>query len=181
MARLRVSPVILLTALILALAPSQARADIACRLCEKDDALDYRGGAAAEREQPLRISVATHLDFSSVAMRDHIGGAVALDPATGDRSISGALTSLGGPALLGEVRLTGEPGRAVRVDLPERIVMSAPDGGTVELTRLETDLPPRPQLDRDGRLNFAFGGRLEVKGRAGGQYRGRIRISADYE
>ena len=58
---------------------------------------------------------------------------------------------------------------------------SAADGSTAELEKLETNLPALARLDQAGRLVFAFGGKLRVRGDASGQFRGRIAITADYE
>ena len=48
------------------------------------------------------------------------------------------------------------------------------------LTELTTDLPGWPVLDASGTLEFSFGGRIEVRGSGGGNFRGRIPISVDY-
>jgi len=153
-----------------------------CRLCSQPStSVTNVTRGKLPIEKPLRIEVTTNLDFSRIAMLNHAGGEVDIDPVSGHRRVSGSITNLGGMSLNGEGRLFGEPGRLVRVSLPERITLSASNGSTAELVKLETNLPVQARLDRDGRLNFAFGGRLRVTGNAGGQYRGRIAITADYE
>tara|TARA_R110002110_G_scaffold57985_6_gene165052 strand:- start:1370 stop:1921 length:552 start_codon:yes stop_codon:yes gene_type:complete len=164
----------------LAVPPAPVHAQ--CRLCDTGSAL---AGLAKPRdgtpEIPLQIEITTDLDFSRLALLGSGGGVVSIDPKSGDRQIRGGIANLGGMALHGEGRLTGEPGRSVRIFLPERIQLSAPNGSTAELERLETDLPALARLDQTGRLTFAFGGQLRVRGDASGQFRGRIAITATYE
>lgn len=154
-----------------------------CRLCAASDtpAAGSEASADSKRDIPLQIEITANLDFSRMALLGGNGGVVSMDPVSGSRHTSGNIANLGGMALNGEGRLTGEPGRSVRIFLPERIQLSAPNGSTAELEKLETNLPGLARLDRTGRLTFSFGGRLRVSGNAEGQYRGRIAITADYE
>ncbi len=80
-----------------------------------------------------------------------------------------------------KAELTGEPGRLLRIELPAQITLSTPGGGRAELENLATDLSAAPRLDANGRLNFSFGGKLRVSGDASGHYRGRVRITAQYD
>lgn len=180
---LKYRPILRLLAVLALLQPMMlSEAAVAqCRLCATQPASPSSAGNPAERETPLRIEITTNLDFSRLAILDRSGGEIHLDPQSRQRRISGGLRDLGGLSLHGEGRLTGDPGRQVRVQLPERITLSAPNGSTAELVKLDTDLPAQPRLDREGRLTFAFGGRLRVNGNASGQFRGRIAITAEYE
>ena len=76
--------------------------------------------------------------------------------------------------------MTGIPLRQVRIDLPGRVPMTTPDGASAELVDFTTNLPHRPTLDANGELEFTFGARLVVKDGRGGNYRGRIPITVDY-
>ncbi len=164
----------------LAFMPDAARAQ--CRLCAVSPVPDSLGGTAADKpEIPLQIEITANLDFSRMALLGSNGGEVSIDPTSGARQISGSIANLGGMALHGEGRLTGEPGRSVRVSLPERIQLSSANGSIAELEKLETNLPAMARLDQAGRLIFSFGGKLRVRGDASGQFRGRIAITADYE
>ena len=58
--------------------------------------------------------------------------------------------------------------------------MTAADGSAAELTEFSTDLPSRPTLDANGELSFSFGARLIMRSGGGGNYRGRIPITVDY-
>ncbi len=144
----------------------------ACRLCFGSD-----GTAAAER--PLAIEIFTDLSFSRLAMTGDNGSA-AIDPQSGAKRIEGGMIDLGGMSVQGHGRVTGMPQRRVRVDLPHRVTMSAPDGTNAELSDLVTDLPANPVLDAAGNLEFTFGGKLNLRSSQGGNFRGRIPISVDY-
>lgn len=169
------SPVIALLPAMAALAAAPS-AGAQCRLCPPAGET-----AARQAERPLSIEVETGIDFSRVAVASAGGGRVEVDAASGRRRVSGGLVDLGGMALSGSVRLSGEPGRGVRISLPERVMLTAPDGSVAELSDIVTDLPPMPRLGPDGRLRFAFGGQLQIKGQVSGNFRGRIPIVADYE
>lgn len=166
------SPVAALALLHLA-AASPVRAQ--CQLCAPADA------TTAAPARALTIDVETGIDFSRVAVASAAGGVVEVDPASGRRRVTGGLVDLGGLGLSGTVRLTGAPGRSVRINLPDRVRLVSPDGATAELSEIVTDLPPAPRLGPDGQLRFAFGGRLSVDGQRTGNFRGRIPIVADYE
>lgn len=152
-----------------------------CRLCTAAPGGSTGNQTAEKPEKPLQIQITTNLDFSRLALLDRSGGEIHLDPQSRERRVSGSLRDLGGLSLHGEGRLTGEPGRLVKVQMPERIILSAPNGSTAELVRLDTNLSAQPRLDRDGHLKFLFGGRLRVNGNVSGQFRGRIAITAEYE
>lgn len=148
-----------------------------CRLC------DEREPVFADRapDRPLSITIENGLDFDRLAVGGDSGGVVDLDPGTGQRQLNGDLIDLGGFAVRGTALLRGDPGRTVRVDLPSRVTLYTVEGEAVELASLESDLPALPQLDANGMLRFSFGGRLHVRGRSSGNFRGRIRISAEYQ
>ena len=166
--------------IVMCLQPTSLSAQ--CRLCAAPSEGQSNSSAANNRrEQPLDVQITADLNFSRLALLGASGGEVDIDPASGQRRIAGQLTDLGGMSLQGEARVTGEPGRLVRINIPERISLSAPNGSTAEVTRIDTDLPAQARLDRDGKLVFAFGGKLTVSGSANGQFRGRIAITAEYE
>jgi len=161
---------------LLLAAPSPAAAQ--CMLCGKDES----GPAIVKRkaETPLRVEVETQLDMGGVAAGAG-GGEVAIDPLTGARRLSGNVVDLGGFALTGVVTVSGEPGAEVRVYLPATVDLESGDGRTARVTGLATDLSAAPRLGPDGRLQFRFGGRLQVAGASGGDYRGRIPVTVEYQ
>ncbi len=145
----------------------------ACRLC-------YSEPGAKPGERPLTIEIWADLSFAKLALTSRNGGSAEVDAQTGSKSTQGDMISLGGTPVTGHGRITGDPLRAVRIDLPSRVPMNTPDGGSAELTDFTISLPPNPQLNANGELEFSFGARLVVKGGRGGNYRGRIPISVDY-
>jgi hypothetical protein len=161
--------------MLLAMVPVPAGAQ--CRLCATPPATS----APQPDSRPLSIEVDAVLDFSRVAQSARGGGSVAVDAQSGARTVSGGLVDLGGMALKGSVRVTGEPGRHIRVSMPSTIRLSAPDGGIADVIDLRADLSSDPTIGPDGTLSFSFGGRLVVTGGAAGDFRGRIPITADYQ
>jgi hypothetical protein len=160
-----------LSALALGLPVPMVRAE--CRLCTPD-------AAEGAPTIPINIEVYASLDFSRVALDQGDGGEVTIDSRSGGRKVSGGLNDLGGYAVRGEVRITGEPGRPIRVELPNRVEMRSSSGATAHIHGLETTLPAAPRIGADGTLSFSFGGRLSVKGQNSGNFRGSIPITADY-
>lgn len=149
-----------------------------CLLCKPDEDAPQ---VEQRREIPISIDITTKLDFSRAALTGKGSGAITVDPMASGRQVNGELIDLGGVPLAGQAIVRGEPGRAVRVDMPATARMTSATGGVVEIVGLKTDLPPVPRLDANGRLEFSFGGRLLVKGDVAGTFRGRIPITALYE
>ena len=52
--------------------------------------------------------------------------------------------------MVGTVSVHGEPGRAVRVDLPRRIDLYSLGGARITLDEVTSDLPAAPRLDAAG-------------------------------
>jgi hypothetical protein len=147
-----------------------------CRLCASPET----GRAADSAEAPIRLEVATRLDFDQLILVDsRTSGTARLNP-DGSGSTSGALGALGGRAMVGSVVIRGEPGRLVRIGFPASITLHGRLGGTLELTDIASDLPAAPRLDPRGELQFRFGGELRVEGDAGGDYRGDVPVTVEY-
>jgi hypothetical protein len=166
----------LLSLCLLVAVPSSASAQ--CMLCGKDP-----GGAATtarKGETPLRVEVETQLDMGRVAV-GAMGGEVEVDPLTSARRLRGDVVDLGGFAVSGTVTVRGEPGAEVRVFLPATVDLESGDGRTARVVGLATDLDAAPRLGPDGRLQFRFGGRLQVAGLGDGDYRGRIPVTVEYQ
>lgn len=134
------------------------------------------GEAVAE----LRIDIRTQLNFSRATVSKR-GGKISVNPENGTRGVDGGVIDLGGMALAGTAVVEGQPGRSVRIDMPQTVRMSNARGGALIIRNLRTNLNAAPKLDNFGRLEFAFGGDLEIDGKAYGDYRGRIPITVEYE
>ncbi len=162
----------LLTALLAGASPAGAQ----CLLCAQDPA----AASTRKAETPLRIDVETRLDMGRIAV-GAMGGEVEIDPASGARRLRGDVVDLGGFALSGTVTVRGEPGAEVRVILPASIDLESGHGRTARVSGLVTDLAAAPRLGPDGRLQFRFGGRLQVAALDDGDYRGRIPVTVEYQ
>lgn len=143
-----------------------------CLLCEQS--------RASKSEQPLRIELQSGLQFSRLGLIGRVDGRAEIDPQTGHKRVDGNMVDLGGLSYQGRARVTGEPLRPVRVELPTRVQLRSPDGAEAELGDFVTDLPPVAMLDENGVLEFSFGARLSTQGARGGNFRGRILIRVDY-
>ena len=151
-----------------------------CLLCTTPAAPANPASVMDAPERPLRIEVTADLDFSRLTTNGS-GGGVTVDPQSGSRRLDGDVVDLGGYALRGEVVVTGTPGRAVRITLPNEITLISDTGARTIVRPIVTNLSPAPRLDMAGRLAFSFGGRLTVTAGMDGSFRGRIPITADYE
>lgn len=163
-----------LLAVAIALLPAApvAAGEDGCRACTVT-AID---GAA----RPLRIEIETGLRFSRLALRGKADGVAQIDPRTGEKRVDANMIDLGGMSYQGRARVTGEPLRPVRIEMPARVLLRSAEGGEAELTGFVTDLPPVAMLDQNGTLTFNFGARLVSQGARGGNFRGRVAIRVDY-
>lgn len=164
---------LVLAALMLGGAPGPAPAQ--CRLCGTPTT-DLGEGDPSDR---IQLEVSTILDFDRLVLAGTGAGAATLLP-NGERSATGTVVTLSGRAMVGSVTVRGEPGRAVRVDLPRRIDLHSVNGSIIAVDDITTDLPGLPKLDSAGSLSFRFGGRLTISGDADGEYRGDVPVTVDY-
>ena len=146
-----------------------------CRLCTQPST--QLPVESADGDVELRVE--TGLDFDRLIFSGSGIGAATVRP-DGSNAAEGVVTTVGPRATVGTVLVHGEPGRALRVDLPHRIELYSMSGGRITLDQVTTDLPPAPRLDSAGNLSFRFGGRLMVTGDADGQYRGDLPITVEY-
>ena len=162
-----------LAAAIALLSAAPAAADEStCELCLRP--------AMPSGEQSLHIELESGLQFSRLALVGREDGAAEIDPQTGEKRVDAHMIDLGGLSYQGRARVTGEPLRPVRIELPARVQLRSPDGAEAELSHFVTDLPPVAMLDENGVLEFSFGARLSSQGARGGNFRGRIAIRVEY-
>jgi hypothetical protein len=172
MARTALLAIAIATAAGLAAVPG-ARAQ--CRLCEKPTTAPEADG----KEEPIELQVEAGLDFDRLVVMHAGEGSATLLP-DGTRQVSGSVEAISGRAMVGEAQVRGEPGRAIRVDLPSRVEMYSVSGGRITIDRISSDLPPMPRLDSAGKLSFRFGGRIRVSGNSDGDFRGDLPITVEY-
>ena len=145
-----------------------------CRLCAEPTTQAENNA----EERRLTVEIEAGLDFDRLVLLDRAGGSATLHPG-GDRQVQG-IEPLSARAMVGEARVTGEPGRSIRVDLPHQIALHSVSGGRITIDEIATDLPSAPRLDASGTLTFRFGGRLQVSGDLDGEFRGDVPITAEY-
>jgi hypothetical protein len=150
-------------------------ANAQCRLC--DTPTTVRDDPSAKGA--VRLEVETSLNFDRLILLGQGEGSAVVRP-DGSTSSGGTVSEISPRAMAGTVTIRGEPGRALRIDLPQRIVLHSLSGGEVTFDDVSSDLPSMPHLDSAGNLTFRFGGRLRVSGDAEGDYRGDLPITAEY-
>ena len=158
-----------------AAAPASSQdAGAPCRLC------DGASGTGEDKPAtPVSLDVETSLDFDRLILAGAGEGSADIGP-DGSRAASGSISAIGARAIVGHVTIRGEPGRFVRVMLPERIDLTGLSGGTIRLDSIRSDLSATPRLGSDGTLSFRFGGILRVSGDIDGEFRGEVPIDVDY-
>ena len=156
---------------IVAGGPAQAQ----CRLCSTPRTTANSDASASS----VALEVEAGLDFDKLIVLGPSGGSATLRP-DGSRQTSGSIEAIGARAMVGEAHVRGEPGRAIRIDLPRRIELFSISGSQIVIDEIETDLPALPRLDSAGVLSFRFGGRLQVNGEQEGDFRGDLPITAEY-
>jgi hypothetical protein len=147
-----------------------------CRLCSSP--VTSRDDPA--NQQDVRIEIETNVNFDRLVLLGAGEGAAVIRP-DGSHAAQGNVSEAGPRAMVGTARVHGEPGRAVRVELPQRIELYSMGGGRISFDEVTSDLPSLPRLDSAGNLTFRFGGRVRVSGDAGGQYRGDLPITVEYQ
>ena len=151
----------------------QARAQ--CRLCDAPTTSRAQENATSG----VRLEIETSLNFDRLVLSAAGGGSALLRP-DGSSTVDGSLSSLSGRAIVGSAVIHGEPGRAVRVELPQRIELYSIGGGRITFDQVVSDLPSVPRLDSAGNLSFRFGGRVRIEGDAEGDYRGDLPVTVEY-
>lgn len=145
-----------------------------CRLCDAKDP------AASDRPAtPVTLSIEASLDFDKLIYAGMGDGSAEIGP-DGARRVTGSITAIGARAMVGHVVIRGEPGRFVRVVLPDRIMLTGLSGGIVRLESIRSDLSAAPRIGSDGTLSFKFGGVLRMSGDIDGEFRGDVSIDVDY-
>jgi hypothetical protein len=145
-----------------------------CRLCAANPI-----AADKHPDKPLKLEVQTRLEFDKVVFAGLGEGQFMLSP-QGAAHLSGAAAAAGARAMPGSVLIRGEPGRAVRIDLPARVELLGEGKGAIRIDSIVTDLPDFPRIGDDGTLSFRFGGDLRISGDSDGAYRGSVDIVVEY-
>lgn len=164
-------------ALIAVSAPASASGD---ELRPVDSPAEPRSILDPGEGRPLTIAIESGIQFSMLGLRGKYDGDAAIDPQTGQKRVGPQMIDLGGMAFQGKAKVTGDPLRPVRIDMPPSVTLRSPSGDVAELTDFRTDLNGVALLDANGELVFNFGATLTSKEAAGGNFRGRIPIRVEY-
>jgi len=153
------------------ISPSRAQ----CRLCDRPTT----SAPSISSDSQVRLEIETRLDFDRLILAGEGGGSALIRP-DGTTSTEGAIAAIAGRAMVGSAAIHGEPGRAVRVEMPQRVELYSMNGGRITFDQIVTDLAALPRLDSAGQLSFRFGGRIRVEGDAEGDFRGDLPITVEY-
>ena len=145
-----------------------------CRLC---DAAASQG--EGKPTTPVSLDIEASLNFDKLILAGVGDGSAEIGP-NGSHRVSGSITAIGARAMVGQVVIRGEPGRFVRIVLPDRIELTGLSGGSIRLDSIRSDLSAAPRLGSDGTLSFRFGGVLRITGDVDGEFRGDVPIDVDY-
>ncbi len=159
----------------LSLAIPATPAHAQCLLCASTPA---DGAAMPSTSRPLRVEVITNLDFARLVAGSG-GGTLTIDGNSGTHAV-GDVRPLGGFVLSGRILIEGEPGRMVRITIPQEASMNGTNG-RILISNIASDVAPVLPLGPDGRLEVRFGAELRLIGTISGNFRGRIPVTVDYE
>jgi hypothetical protein len=148
-----------------------------CRLCDK---APNPLSAQAQVGSDVDLQIDTNLNFDRIIFGGAGSGAAVLRP-DGLSSVQGDVLEVSGRAMVASVRIHGDPGRMVEIDLPQRVDLYSANGARITLDSLSNDLTSIPRLDSAGNLNIRIGGRITIVGEADGQFRGEMAVSARYQ
>ena len=146
-----------------------------CRLCDSPSTMPRQDGPNGV----IELQVEATLDFDRLVVMGDGEGTATLLP-DGTRRTSGSVEAISGRAMVGEAHVRGEPGRAIRVDLPRHLELHSMEGGRISIDEIVTDLSADPRLDSAGNLSFRFGGRIRYSGNNDGDFRGELPITVEY-
>jgi hypothetical protein len=146
-----------------------------CRLCDKPTPTRND----SEVGNDVQLEIISGINFDRLMVSGEGGGAAVIRP-DGSKTTEGAVANVGPRAMVGSAVVHGEPGRAVRVELPSRIELYSLGGSRITFDDVVSDLPSLPRLDSSGTLSFRFGGRVTISGDADGQFRGDLPITVEY-
>ena len=166
----------LLLAALAAIAATPWPAGAQCRLCSQPTT----ALPDSDSKDSVQLQIDSSIDFDRLVLFGSGDGTAVLRP-DGSSAAQGAVTNVGPRAMVGTARVHGQPGRAVRIELPQQIDLYSLGGSRIRFDEVVSDLPAIPHLDSAGNLTFRFGGRVRITGEADGAYRGDLPITVEYQ
>src|SRR5438045_4063364 len=113
-----------------------------CRLCAQPST----EAPADSADGDVELRVETGLDFDRLIFTGAGFGAAMVRP-DGSNEAEGVVAAVGPRATVGTVLVHGQPGRALRVELPHRIELYSGSGGRITHDQGMTDTPSPPRRD----------------------------------
>lgn len=143
------------------------------------------GQGTATVFRPIALTGTADLAFGIVTRPRTGTGTVAIDVATGERSLSGdGVMGIGSGAHRATYTVTGEGGQAFTVSVPSTLVMTGP-GDTINVTLTTTASGTQTlsgSLGSAGSASFAVGGSFVLPAaKPGGSYKGNFVVSVEYQ
>jgi hypothetical protein len=143
------------------------------------------GTATATVFRPIAMSAVTDLAFGMIVRPTSGSGTVEIDPATGERTLTGeGILGIGAAAHRASFSVNGEGGQFFSVTIPPSFTMTGPGGPiTVTLTTTATGSQSLSgALGSGGTAGFGVGGSFTLPANtATGRYEGSFQVSVDYE
>src|SRR3712207_3423029 len=112
-------------------APTKAVAQ--CRLCDAETQFSTEEAP----KTPIQVEVESSLSFDRLIMMGEGEGTAILRP-DGTRILSGSLGDFTGSAMVGTAVVRGEPGRAIRIELPQIIALHSLTGSQLLIDEIST-------------------------------------------
>jgi hypothetical protein len=145
-----------------------------CRLCSAPTT----GAQQTDANDNVQLEIETDLDFDRLIVGNTTGGDATVRP-DGSSFATGAI-QVGPRTKVATVTVHGQPGRALRIDVPQRIQLFSLGGSSLTFDQVVTDAAEMPHLDSVGNLTFHIGGRLRFVGSEDGDYRGDLPVTVEY-
>lgn len=149
-------------------------ANAQCRLCDTPTTAPMQDPTTED----VRLEIDTNLDFDRLIVGGHSGDATLRPDGV---SFATGSVDMGPRTRVATVIVHGQPGRALRIDVPRRIDLFSLQGSRLTFDQVITDAPDLPKLDLAGNLTFHIGGRLRFMGDEDGDYRGDLPITVEYQ
>jgi hypothetical protein len=99
-----------------------------CRLCDAPTTELEQGTDGGS----VSLEIETSLDFDRLVLIGSGEGSATLRP-DGSQSVNGTIAAISGRAMVGRAVVRGEPGRSIRIDLPDSIDLHSISGGRLAI------------------------------------------------
>jgi hypothetical protein len=140
-------------------------------------------GVASQQALAVAITITQQLDlkFGRYATTVSQGGTVTINPSTGGKTLSGALSDLGDSHQRAQFSLTGDPDAAYSITLPSQITISS-GANTMTVNAFTSSPSGSGVLDGTGNATLYVGATLTLSAnQASGSYADSFSVTVDYQ